>query len=489
MEILQAHILINVTDTETRVAVVEHDLLQEIHIERTAYRGCVGCIFKGKVTRVLQGMQAAFVDIGLERAALIHAADILDAESVASSEKNITQLVREGQTLIVQVMKDQLGNKGARLTTRLSLVSPYLVLLPYTTHLGISQKIDDPAERDRLQSTLLPLISSDGCQPCGLIVRTMAEGIDDSVLMDDFRLLKNLWQSVQTKFSDAPIKSCVYEDLPLYLRAIRDLWRPSVVKITLDNQYAYTQALAFVAQLMQGKAVNLELYMEDCPLFDVHLIEDEIHKSLQRQVPLPSGGYLVLDQTEAMTTIDVNTGAYVGAYDLQDTFFKTNIEASEAIARQLRLRNLGGIIVIDFIDLKDAAQGYELLAHFKKMLSRDRVKTNVSTLSALGLVEMTRKRTRESLQHTLCESCAACQGRGFMKTAQSVAYDIVREILRGVSTYKADAYRVIASPAVVDRLLNEDAVHIANLAARLQKKIHFQVETSSGQEQFDVVPM
>jgi ribonuclease G len=488
MDIFQEDILINHAPTETRVAVVENGVLQEIHIERAASRGRVSSIFKGKVIRVLPGMQAAFVDIGLERAAFIHAADILDEQEITATEvKDITQLVREGQTLIVQVVKDQLGSKGARLTTRLSLASRYLVLLPYSSHLGISQKISDVFERERLQNLLQPLISTQ--PPLGLIVRTVADGIDESVLVHDFNLLLKLWQSVQANISSTPIGTRIHQDLPLYLRALRDLLRPSVEKIRVDDAQIDREIRAFMAHYMADTPVNVELYTADRPLFDAYHIEDEIQKALQRQVPLKSGGYLVLDQTEAMTTIDVNTGGFVGVNNLQETIFKTNLEASHAIARQLRLRNLGGIIIVDFIDMQDAEQGRQLLRHFEKMLSRDSVKTQISPLSALGLVEMTRKRTRESLERTLCEPCALCQGRGFIKTAESICADIYREIVRDVPIYAASTYRVIAAPAVIDRLLDEEATHITTLAERLQKKIHFQVETLYSQEQFDVVPM
>ena len=525
MQISQQHILINISSSQTRVAVLEsavlesavpdNAVLQEIHIERQAARGCVSRIYKGKVLRVLPGMQAAFVDIGLARAAFIHAVDIqempveappvkvpqdvqhADAQSQPTDTskpdgiKDITQLVREGQTLIVQVIKEPLGSKGARLTTRLSLASRYLVLLPYATHLGISQKISDPMERERLQNTLLPLISRDQTAgvSCGVIVRTVAEGVDASLLTDDLLLLQQRWHSIQNTIAKAPVASCLYEDLPLHLRVLRDVYRPSVQKISIDDASAYAQACEFVAQLMPGKAVNLELYQHERPLFDAYAIEEEIDKALQRQVPLPSGGYLVFDQTEAMTTIDVNTGAFVGGRDLEDTFLKTNLEACDAIARQLRLRNLGGIIVIDFIDMQQPEHGQQLLQHFAEQLSRDPVKTYVSGLSALGLVEMTRKRTRESLQRSLCEPCAHCDGRGFVKSTQSIAEAIYRDIVTALPRYPTKRFQVLAAPDVVACLQNEAAAYLTDLTRRLQASVQLQVETLYHQEQFDVVPL
>lgn len=531
MEIFQQHILINVSTTQTRVAVLESTVLesaaqknavldnatlQEIYIERYTEPSCVSRIYKGKVIRVLPGMQAAFVDIGLARAAFIHAADIQLNEgrsmnhpssllapspdqspdqSIAGAAqsicvKDITQLVREGQTLIVQVMKAPLGNKGARLTTRLSLASRYLVLLPYSSHLGISQKISSGPERERLQAALLPLLCNDAEEiACGAIVRTVAEGVDASVLIDDLQLLKQLWKSIQHKITTNQVVTCLYEELPLHLRVLRDVLRPSVNKITIDDALAYQQACEFVAQFMPSKAVNFELFTDDHPLFDAYAIEAELDKALQRQVPLPSGGYLVFDQTESMTTIDVNTGAFVGATHLEDTFFKTNLEACEAIARQLRLRNLGGIIVIDFIDMQHAENGQQLLQHFQQSLKRDPVKTYVSGLSALGLVEMTRKRTGESLQRSLCELCKVCGGRGFVKSPQSIAEEICRDIARSVPRHPVKRFQVLATPAVVARLQNEESAYVMELVDRLHVTIELRAEAFYSQEQFDVVAL
>lgn len=433
-------ILINCTDLETRVAVVEQGILQEIHLEQADAVSYVGSIFKGKVIRVLPGMQSAFVDIGLERSGFIHAAD-LDQPQPALG---ITELLREGQSLIVQVIKDPYANKGARLTTRLSFSSGYLVMLPAGNRLGISQKITDITERLRLQSILLPLLQSVELQPVelqpvellpeqsqqpvclesdlqqpslkqGLIVRTAAEGVAADILQKDLLWLQSIWEQVEKKLVLSSLGKCIYSELPLPLRAVRDLLRPQVKKIWIDNWQVHIQVVAFLRTCLPNAEVEVEYYSAERPLFDLYQLDQQIQQALERQVPLPSGGYLVIDQNEAMTTIDVNTGAYVGARTLEETLFKTNQEACLAIARQLRLRNLGGIIIVDFIDMQDAEHRAEIVHQFEQLLSRDRVKTSIAHMSPLGLIEMTRKRTRQSLASSLCTPCPHCQARGFIR--------------------------------------------------------------------------
>ena len=453
---MSEEILINITPMETRVALVENGVLQEVHIERTQRRGIVGNIYKGKVVRVLPGMQAAFVDIGLERAAFIHASEISDREGQAVEP--ISALVHEGKALVVQVTKDPIGTKGARLTTHLSVPSRYLVYMPRTPHVGISLKIEDEAERERLKQVVADSLEQEGIQEAGgYILRTAAEGARQEDILVDIRYVRRLWQQISQQMGSAPAPSVIYEDLPLALRTLRDLANPRLEKIRIDSRETFQKVEQFVHELMPGVEELLEHYPGERPIFDLYSVEDEIQRAMERRVMLKSGGHLVIDQTEAMTTIDVNTGAFVGHRNLEETIFKTNLEAATAIARQLRLRNLGGIIVIDFIEL--------------------------------GLVQMTRKRTRESLEQVLCEPCPSCQGRGIQKTPETVCYEIFREILREARAYQAGAYMVLASQSVVDRLLDEESGNVADLELFIERPIKFQVETMYTQEQYDVVLM
>ena len=498
-----AELLINVTPPETRVALVENGVLQEIHIERTSKRGRVGNIYRGRVQRVLPGMQAAFVDIGLERAAFLHASDIHRSHLVMANgtdtatgphepdddeeDRDITALVTEGQSLVVQVVKDPIGSKGARLTTHLSIPSRYLVYLPQGHGVGVSQKIEDEDERARLRSLVAGLATSE--QPGGIIVRTAAEGVSDDALGADLRFLQRLWVAVRERCQTATAPARVHEDLPLVLRALRDLFGPQVEQVRVDSRESFQRAVDFATRFIPEVRARIDYYPGERPIFDLYGIEDEIHKALDRRVELKSGGHLVIDQTEAMTTIDVNTGAFVGHRNLEETIFKTNFEAAQAIARQLRLRNLGGIIIIDFIDMADPEHRRQILRSLERALARDPARCHVSAVSALGLVEMTRKRTRESLERVLCEPCPTCAGRGTMKTAESTCYEIFREILREARQYDADALLVLAAQAVVDRLLDEESNHLAELEAFIGKPIRFQPEALYTQEQYDVVPI
>ncbi|NLY59274.1 MAG: Rne/Rng family ribonuclease, partial [Gammaproteobacteria bacterium] len=357
---MSEEILINITPMEARVALVENGVLQEVHIERTLRRGIVGNIYKGKVVRVLPGMQAAFVDIGLERAAFIHASEISQREGAAVEP--ISALVHEGKALVVQVTKDPIGTKGARLTTHLSVPSRYLVYMPRTPHVGISLKIEDEAERDRLREIVTRCVDEEGIEERGgFILRTAAEAAREEDILVDIRYLRRLWQQISQQISTAPAPSVLYEDLPLALRTLRDLVNPRIEKIRIDSRETFQKVEQFVHELMPGVEGVLEHYPGERPVFDLYGVEDEIQKAMERKVLLKSGGYLVIDQTEAMTTIDVNTGAFVGHRNLEETIFKTNLEAATSIARQLRLRNLGGIIIIDFIDMEDEEHRRQVL--------------------------------------------------------------------------------------------------------------------------------
>ena len=490
---MSEEILINVTPVETRVALVENGMLQEAYIERTSRKGIVGNIYKGKVVRVLPGMEAAFVDIGLERAAFIHASDVViqsAGEELADAPKtvpDIRTLLREGQSLVVQVTKDPIGTKGARLTTQLSIPSRYLVFMPGVTHIGISQRIEDENERERLKSLVEAAAAEQEEIQGGYIIRTAAEGASPEDLIADMKYLHRLNQSIQERIAKVQAPAVVYQDLPLFIRTIRDLVRPQTEKVRIDSRESYQRVMEFVEEFVTEFADKVEYYPGERPIFDLYSVEDEIQKALSRKVQLKSGGYLIIDQTEAMTTIDVNTGAFVGHRNLEETIFKTNLEAARAISRQLRLRNLGGIIIIDFIDMEDPEHQRQVHRMLEKMLERDHAKTKITGVSELGLVEMTRKRTTESLGQVLCEPCPVCDGRGFLKTAETVCYEIFREILRVNRAYDAESYLVMASQKVVDRLLDEESDNVADLESFISKTIRFQVEPFYSQEQYDVV--
>ncbi|MEW8042993.1 MAG: ribonuclease G [gamma proteobacterium symbiont of Phacoides pectinatus] len=483
---MSEEILVNVTPPETRVAVIENGVVQEVLIERSRRRGLVGNIYKGRVCRVLPGMQAAFVDIGLERAAFLHASDIVGTGNGAARNENITELVREGGDVVVQVVKDPLGSKGARLTTNLSIPSRYLVYMPQLTAPGISQKIDDEKERERLRGIIAPVAATLRHRG-NFIARTAAEGVDAATLEVDMNFLARLWHTIMERRASATPGELIHEDLPLYLRALRDLATPEVEKIRIDSRASWRKAKQFSKELIPDLAVNIDYYPGERPIFDLYGVEDEIQKALERKVDLKSGGHLIIDQTEAMTTIDVNTGAFVGHRNLEETIFKTNMEAAQAIYRQLRLRNLGGIIIIDFIDMNDEEHKRQVLRALEKFLTKDHAKTQITEVSSLGLVEMTRKRTRESLEHILCEPCASCGGKGSLKTAESTCYEIFREILREARQFDVESLLVLASQEVVDRLLDEESPTLAELESFIDKTIRLQAEALYSPEHYDVV--
>ena len=488
---MSEEILINVTPMECRVALVENGTVQELFVERTAKSGLVSNIYKGKVVRVLPGMQAAFVEIGLSRTAFLHVSDIIWPKKINNQPEPplITELLYEGQMITVQVMKDMLGSKGARLTTDLSIPSRYLVYMPFGEHIGISQRIESETERDRLKvlTRLIREEHSDSLKG-GVIVRTAAEGISEEELRQDMSYLIKLWQHINDKKMKIQTPTLIYQELPLYQRIIRDLVIQDVAKIYIDSRETLGKIIEFVREFVPNAEEKLEHYPGEKPLFELYNVEDDLQKALSRKVLLKSGGYLIIDQTEAMTTVDVNTGSFVGSRTLEDTVFKTNLEATHAIARQLRLRNLGGIIIIDFIDMQEDEHRSQVLKAFEKMLARDHAKTKITQVSELGLVEMTRKRTRESLEHLLCEPCSTCQGRGSIKTAETVCYEIFREILREARAYDAaNGYMVIANQKIIDRLLSEESAAVADLEFFVTKPIRFQVESLYTQEQYDIV--
>ncbi|MHB8919599.1 MAG: ribonuclease G [Halothiobacillus sp.] len=496
---MSEEILINVTPQETRIAYVENGVLQEINIERARSRGMVGNIYQGRVSRVLPGMEAAFVDIGLERAAFLHVSDIeLKPEEketgVESRPRLIYDLLRTGQNLMVQVIKDPLGTKGARLTTEITIPSRYLVYVPNGRNIGVSSRVEDMAERDRLKNILSELMTESRAQQDeteigGFILRTASEGADTEALRQDYQFLRRLWANVQERQARTNGVGLVFDDLPIALRTLRDVLGRYVEKIRIDSRETYHRAIQFAQEMVPDILPILEHYPGERPLFDMHNIEQEIASALERRVPLKSGGYIIIDQTEAMTTIDVNTGGFVGSKNLEETIFKTNLEAASAIARQLRLRNLGGIIILDFIDMIEPDHRLAVQETLKRALESDHARTKVCEVSGLGLVEMTRKRTRESLEHILCTVCPTCGGRGTVKTAETVCYEIFREVTREARQYNAKQMLVIAASAVVDRLREEDSTSLAELQEFIGVPLRLQTDVHYLPEQYDIVLM
>ncbi|MDE3011732.1 MAG: ribonuclease G [Pseudomonadota bacterium] len=479
------NILINVTPQETRVAVMEQGVPQEIHVERASARGLVGNIYLGRVARVLPGMQSAFVDIGLERAAFLHVADIFGARSGQEEHRPIERMLSEGQPLLVQVSKDAIGTKGARLTTQIGIAGRMLVHLPQEKHIGVSQRIEDEAERNQLRERLTTLLAG---HEGGFIVRTMAEGATDRELLDDSHYLMRLWAHLREASLKAAPPALLYQDLSLALRVVRDFITDGTERVVVDSRETLQKLREFCQQYSPDTEGCLEHYSGERPLFDLFGVEDEIVRALSRRVDLKSGGYLVIDQTEALTTVDVNTGAFVGGRNFDDTVFRTNLEAAQSIARQLRLRNLGGIIIADFIDMESTEHRDSVLAEFRKALSRDRTRITVNGFTTLGLVELTRKRTRESLAHVLCEICPTCSGRGELRTAQTVCYDILREIVRTARQFpQSQQIRILASQKVIDLFLDEESHSLAELSDFIGKEISLQVQSEYSQENFDVV--
>ena len=488
---MNREILINVNQRESRAAVLDSGVLQEIYIERASRRGLTSNIYKGKVSRVLPGMQAAFIEIGLQRTAFLHARDIHQKVAVGNDLQdlppgNIDDLVNEGNDILVQVVKDPLGTKGARLSTYITLPSRFLVYLPKGSGVGVSTRIENPEERQRLRELVQGFIDENSRG--GFIVRTAAEGAGFDELRADMVFLQKLWDVISEKALRTKVGKLVHEDLELPLRIMRDVTGREISRVLVDSENVFERMREFSRMFIPEMLPKLELYAEDRPVFDLHGVEDEIQKALDRKVLLKSGGYLIIDQTEAMTTIDVNTGGFVGHRNLEETIFKTNLEAAVAIARQLRLRNLGGIIILDFIDMEDEVHRTRVLEALQRSLETDNARTNVCEVSSLGLVEMTRKRTRESLENMLCEPCPTCEGRGRVKTSETVCHEIFREILRHTSQFEFQKILVLAHPEVIETMLDDESSGVAELESITGSPIRLQAEAMYSQEQFDVVP-
>ncbi|MDP2752444.1 MAG: ribonuclease G [Rhodocyclaceae bacterium] len=480
--------LVNFTPQETRVALLQDGVVQELHIERANGRGILGNVYLGQIVRVLPGMQSAFVDIGLSRTAFLQIGDIWGAD------RPIERLLGEGQRLMVQILKEPIGTKGARLTTQISLAGRLLVYLPLEKHIGISQRIGDEAARQSLRERILRLLPEGYADQGGYIARTMSEDASEEDLAADIAYLHRLWAEILNRNQSAVTPPLLlHHDLTLAQRVLRDAVTRETTRVLIDSLENFQKLSAFSREYMPRVAGLLVHHTAERPIFDLHGIEEEIQKALARRVDLKSGGYLIIDQTEAMTTVDVNTGGFIGirrfgnpeAFD--DTIFKTNLEAAQAVARQLRLRNLGGLIIVDFIDMDSPEHKQAVLAELNKALLRDHTRITLNGFTRLGLVEMTRKRTRESLSHVLCEPCPTCSGRGSIKTAQTVAYEILRELLHEARQFEAKEWRVLASVSVIDLFLEEESQALAQLSDFIGKPVSLKAEADYGQEQFDIV--
>jgi len=477
-------ILINITPPETRVAVLENGVLQELIIERERKRDTVGNLYRGEVCRVMPGIQAAFIEIGLDKAGFLHATDVLVNGEAPCEEKGIERFLQQGQQIVVQVLKAPLGTKGPRLTMNVSIPSRYQVFLPYSDKLALSQQLEDEEDRERLLACM-EVFKAQGYAG-GYIARTVAEGVSEENIHADMLFLNKLWDVINQQVEQVKC-GLIYEDLPLALRILRDLFQSSVTKIVIDSKLNFDRMLDFSTKFMPEVEPLLELYKGARPLFDLYSIESDIKAALERKVLLKSGGHLVFDQTEAMTTVDVNTGSYLGRGNQEQTIFKTNMEAAQATARQLRLRNLGGIIIIDFIDMQDEEHKTAVLSVLEKSMNKDNTKYTISSVSELGLVEMTRKRTRESLERVMCESCPTCSGAGMVRTAETTCYEIFREIMRDARQYEARELLVVASSDVVEMLLDEESTNLADLEAFVGIRIRFRADNEYSQERYDVV--
>ncbi|MBK9522531.1 MAG: ribonuclease G [Rhodocyclaceae bacterium] len=478
--------LINFTPQETRIALMQHGVVQELHVERSGGRGIVGNVYMGRVVRVLPGMQSAFVEIGLDRTAFLHVAEVCGGKS-GPDARPIERLLSEGQSIMVQVLKDPIGTKGARLTTQVSFAGRLLVYLPQDRHIGISQRIENEVERDSLRVRIQALAPEEDAG--GFIVRTVAETATDEELAGDIAYLRRLWQEILSRSRCVSGPTLLHQDLDLAQRILRDMANHETQNIIVDSRETFQKLDQFAREYVPQITDKIVHYTGERPLFDLYNIEEEIQKALARRVDLKSGGYLIFDQTEAMTTVDVNTGGFVGVRNFDETIFKTNLEATQTVARQLRLRNLGGIIIVDFIDMDSADHREAVLAELNKALALDHTRVTVSGFTQLGLVEMTRKRTRESLAHVLCEPCPTCSGRGEVKTARTVCYEIMREVLRESRQFSTGEMRVLAAPVVIDLFLDEESQALAMLSDFIERPVSLHAESGYNQEQFDIVLM
>jgi len=507
---MSTELLVNVAPFETRIARIENGLAEEVYIERERERGLRGNIYKGRVQRVLPGIQAAFIDIGLDKAGFLYAGDIAGTNSngflspaqdelqarddedtpddfpAVGNRRNvpaISSLLREGQEIIVQVSKDPIASKGPRLTSLISLAGRYLVFLPNYDHVGIARRIESEEERQRLLEIGEAIKPEGG----GVIVRTVAEGHNLFEIQEDLKFLQRLWKDIERRMQHSRAGALIHMELNLFLRAMRDFVDDEVEKIHIDSREAYERMKKFARRFMPEVARRLYYYPGERPIFDVYGVEEEIERALKRHVPLKSGGHIVIDQTEALIAIDVNSGSFVGSRNLEETSFKTNLEAVHEIVHQLRLRNLGGIIVLDFIDMHEQENRERLLEMLEEALERDKAKSNIVQFSNLGLVEMTRKRTRESLGRTLLQECPHCHGTGHVKSHTSICYQLFREVVAESRAYPCKKLMIIAHPTLIDLLLGEESEDVARLEKFTGKEISLKSDSQLAANHYEIV--
>ena len=505
---MTSELIVNVTASETRVALLENGVLAELHIERESDKGIAGNIYKGRVQRVLPGMQAAFVEIGLARSAFLYVDDVYtstreynamfpsfkDGEEYADSgdgtaepEKRapsppIEDMLSDGREIMVQVIKEPLGTKGARISTHISLPGRYLVYLPTIAHISISRRITDEPERSRLKEIVQRIKPADS----GFIIRTASEGASEEELASDIDFLIKLWGNIQNRMQTAPVATMLHEDLSIALRAIRDLYSKNVRKLVVDCPETYASIIRFIETFMPQLKYSVELHEGDKPIFDKYGFEVEISRALGKNIWLKSGGYIVIEETEALVAIDVNTGRYVGKGNQNDTILKTNLEAVKEIAYQIRLRNLGGIIILDFFDMERKADREAVLNALQEALKKDRAKTNVANISELGLVQMTRKRVRENLSGHLCDPCPYCEGRGRIKAIPAIAYEILRTIRKEARSPLTTAITAAVHPDIAAFLYDEERSAIEDLEKKMQKKINIKADPAFHHEKYTI---
>lgn len=504
-----AELVINAASHETRIALIENGTIAELYIERSREKGIIGNIYKGRVIRVLPGMQAAFVDIGLEKAAFLYVADVFDEmeeyESMLDDGKKnhlantdineneehiefkplhpIEDLLQEGQELLVQVSKEPIGTKGARITSHISLPGRHLVYMPTVDHIGISRRIEDEEERERLREIVERIK-----QPyTGYIVRTASEGKSEEDIISDIQNLSTLWQEVAKRKESAVAPSLVHSDLDVVQKVVRDIVTEQVSKIIVDSKPDFDKVVQFITTFMPKMKYSIEFYDDEEPIFDHFGLEVEISRALGRKVWLKSGGYIIIEQTEALTAIDVNTGRFVGKHNLEDTILKTNLEAVKEISYQLRLRNIGGIIIIDFIDMEKEVNREKVFTALEEALKADKSKSNILKISELGLVEMTRKRVRESIGRMMCEPCPYCEGRGYIKSKTTICHEIFRELRREMLDIRGIKATVSVHPQVADLLYDEERRGLEDLEKRFKKRITVRAKPGFHQEQFEIM--
>ena len=508
---MSTDLIINATSFEIRIALVEHGNLVEFYLERPTEKGLVSNIYKGRIKRVLPGMQAAFVDIGLERTGFLYVDDVhinasdfetrmLSCDRVSNGDcycgnvppeslssrppgMGIEDLLHEGQDVLVQICKEPIGTKGARLTCHITLPCRNLVFMPMTDHIGISRKIEDEEVRQRIREDIEALRPA--CT--GFIVRTVGETANREDLEADMEFLLHLWGEIQDLAEKAPVPSLVYEDLDIILRAVRDIFSPEVDRVVVDEPRTYRRVLNFVETFAPRLRDKVELWEGESPLFDAYGIEMDINRALDKKIWLRCGGYIIIEATEALTVIDVNTGRYVGKSDLEETIFKTNMEAAREIAYQLRLRNIGGIIIIDFIDMEDEVHREEVARALKEAVKKDKSRVNILKVSEFGLVQMTRKRNREDLNHMMCEPCMYCNGEGVLKSHTTICYEIFRKISRNATKVPGKNVTVRVHPQVAAMMLKEEASTINHLEEEIHKQLTIEPVKDLHLEKYEII--